>query len=81
MIDLLLATPEVNWPVRVRLPAIKGPLQPERRWVTYEFDDPGLQSLSAGQRVLLRTGSVNQRRLKTKLAEIRRLVTAANAPR
>ena len=76
VIDLLLATPEVSWPLRVRLPAIKGPLQPERPWVMYEFDDPGLQSLSAGQRVLLRMGPVNQRRLKAKLAEIRRLVTA-----
>jgi len=81
VIDQLLATPEVQWPVRVRLPVINGPTQPERPWVMYEFDDPNLQALSAGQRLLLRMGPVNQRRLKTKLAEIRRLVTAGNAPR
>lgn len=81
VIDQLLATPEVNWPVKVRLPVINGPFQPERPWVMYEFADPGLQSLSAGQRVLLRMGPVNQRRLKTKLAEIRQLVAAGHAPR
>jgi hypothetical protein len=37
--------------------------------------------LSAGQRTLLRMGPVNQRRLKAKLAEIRRLVTASTVPR
>ena len=53
-----------------------GPVQPERPWVLYEFDDPVLQSLSAGQKILLRIGTVNERRMKAKLAEIRRLVTA-----
>jgi hypothetical protein len=81
VIDLLLATPELNWPVKVRLPVIKGPLQPERPWVMYEFEDPALQSLSAGQRAMVRMGRVNQRRLKAQLAEIRQLVTAGNAPR
>lgn len=81
VIDLLLATPEVNWPVKVRLPVINGPLQPARSWVMYEFDDPALQSLSSGQRTLLRMGPVNQRRVKAKLAEIRRLVTAGTVPR
>jgi hypothetical protein len=81
VIDQLLATPEVNWPVRVRLPAINGPVQPERPWVMYEFEHPALQSLSAGQKVLLRMGPVNERRMKTKLAEIRRLVTSGTVPR
>lgn len=81
VIDLLLATPEVSWPVKVRLPTVKGPAQPERPWIMYEFDDPGLQSLSAGQRAMVRMGPVNQRRLKAKLAEIRRLVATGNAPR
>lgn len=81
VIDQLLATPDVSWPVKVHLPVINGPLQPERPWVMYEFDDPALQSLSAGQRLLLRMGPVNQRRMKAKMAELRRLVTAAGAPR
>jgi hypothetical protein len=60
---------------------IKGPVQPERPWVLYEFADPDLQSLSAGQRLLLRMGPVNERRVKAKLEEIRRLVAAAPATR
>jgi len=81
VIDQLLATPVVDGPVKVHLPAINGPFQPERPWVLYDFDDPALQSLSAGQKVLLRMGPVNERRLQTRLAEIRRLLTAGAAPR
>ena len=81
VIDQLLATPELSGPLKVHLPEIKGPLQPERPWVLYEFDDPALQALSSGQKTLLRMGPVNQRRIKTKLAEIRRLVTAGSVPR
>ena len=76
VVDLLLATPEVEGPLQVHLPQISGPVQPEHPWVLYEFDDPALQSLSAGQKILLRIGTVNERRMKARLAEIRRLVTA-----
>jgi len=81
VIDQLLATPEVSGPLEVHLPTIKGPMQPARSWVLYEFDDPALQSLSAGQKILLRMGPVNERRMKAKLAEIRRLVTAETVRR
>jgi len=63
----------------VHVPVINGPMQPARPWLLYEFDDPALQSLSHGQKILLRMGPVNQRRVKAKLAEIRRLVTAGGA--
>lgn len=76
VIDQLLATPDVSEPLKVRLPQINGPVQPQRPWVMYEFEAPGLQSLSAGQKLLLRMGPVNERRMKGKLTEIRRLVTA-----
>jgi hypothetical protein len=81
VIDQLLATPEVAGGLKIHLPAINGPVQPERPWVLNEFDDPALQSLSAGQKILLRMGPVNERRMKTKLSEIRRLVTAGAAQR
>jgi Protein of unknown function (DUF3014) len=81
VIDLLLATPESDAPIQVRLPAIEGPLRPERPWVLYEFVDPNLQSLSSGQRALVRMGWVNERRIKTRLAEVRRLVTAGPSKR
>lgn len=81
VIDLLLATPEVDGPLKVHLPQINGPVQPERPWVLYEFDDPALQSLSAGQKILVRIGPVNERRMKAKLEEIRRLITASTPRR
>lgn len=81
VIDQLLATPELNEPLKVRLPVVNGPVQPERPWVMYEFAASGLQSLTAGQKLLLRMGPVNQRRMKVKLAELRRLVVARSLPR
>lgn len=81
VIDLLIATPDIDGPLSVHLPPIHGPLQPERPWVLYEFDDPALQSLPAGQKLLLRMGPVNERRMKTRLAELRRLVTTGEPPR
>jgi hypothetical protein len=76
VLDQLLATPEIDVPIEVRLPPIEGPVRPVRPWVLYEFVDPDLQSLTSGQKALLRTGSSNERRIKTRLAEVRRLVTA-----
>jgi len=81
VIDLLLATPIPEAPLKMHLPAIAGTEQPQRPWVLYEFDDPALQSLSAGQRVLLRMGPVNERRVKARLAEFRRLVAGEAARR
>ena len=81
VLDLLLATPDVGAAVEVRLPAIKGPIQPQRPWVIYEFEDPALQSLTAGQKILVRMGPVNERRVKVRLADLRRLLTAGSAPR
>ncbi|MGS0756328.1 DUF3014 domain-containing protein [Roseateles sp. GG27B] len=51
-----------------------------RPWVRYEFTDPALEALSSGQKMLLRTGPVNQRRLNAKMLEIRALVAAAGLP-
>lgn len=81
VIDQLLATPELPGPIAVRLPTVNGPYQPQRPWLLYEFEDPALGPLSAGQKILLRMGPVNERRMKAKLGEIRRLVTAAAPPR
>ena len=72
----MLATPEPASAVKVHLPAINGPSQPLRPWALYEFDDPNLQALSAGRKLQLRTGPVNERRLTAKLAELRSLLAA-----
>lgn len=60
VIDNLLATPDVQGPVKLVVPH-----------VLYEFADPDLQSRSAGQKVLLRMGSENAKKVKAKLSEIR----------
>ncbi len=81
VIDLLLATPSVPEPLKVRLTEVKGAIPSTRPWVRYEFDDPALEALSAGQKILLRSGPVNERRLKARLAELRKALVAGGAPR
>lgn len=81
VIDLLLATPDVSYPVKLQLTDVKGPIPSQRPWTRYEFADPALESLTAGQKILLRVGPVNQRRLKAKLAEIRQQLTKSAPPR
>ena len=71
VIDHLLATPTVAPPLAVQLTEVKGPIPSERPWVRYEFADPALQSLSAGQRILLRLGEDHQRRLTAWLRAFR----------
>jgi hypothetical protein len=44
--------------------------------VRYQFVDPSLESLSAGQKILVRVGPANERILKRKLSEVRRLLAA-----
>jgi hypothetical protein len=76
VIDTLLATPEPQSAPRVQLEEVKGPYPSERPWVRYQFVDPSLESLSAGQKILVRVGPANERILKRKLSEVRRLLAA-----
>jgi len=69
VIDHLLATPVIEGPIRVDQPK-----------VLYEFADPGLEARSAGQKLLLRMGAANAARVKGKLIEFRRQITAAPLP-
>jgi hypothetical protein len=48
--------------------------------VVWEYADPRLEALPAGQKVLLRMGPENADRVKARLAAIRRLV-ATDQPR
>jgi hypothetical protein len=43
----------------------------------YKFADPGLESMSAGQKLLLRMGPDNAARVKAKLKAVRDLITAS----
>ncbi|MFT6589885.1 MAG: hypothetical protein ACI9I0_001387 [Rhodoferax sp.] len=81
VIDHLLNTPVQTAPVGVGLVEVKGPIESLRPWVRYEFTDPVLESLSSGQKMLVRSGPVNHRRLNAKLREIRTLIAGVALPR
>ena len=63
VIDHLLATPEVRRPIAL--------VQPR---VLYQFADPDLENLSAGQKAMIRMGPDNAERMKTLLRDYRRLL-------
>lgn len=65
VIDHLLAAPEPKGPIYVSQPKIM-----------FEFVDAELEELSAGQKILIRVGIANELRLKAKLREIRKALTA-----
>lgn len=74
VIDHLLATPTITRPPVVVLTQVQGPIKPERPWVRYEYEDPRLQALSSGQRLLLRIGPAHQKRVLAWLRELRGLL-------
>lgn len=74
VIDHLLEAPRLSRPVTVALTTVKGPIPSERPWVRYEFTEPLLEQLSAGQRLLLRLGPARQQRVMAWLAELRPLL-------
>jgi hypothetical protein len=80
VVDHLLATPVMTEPIRVKLVEVKGSVKSLQPWTRYEFADPALEQLSAGQKIMLRVGPDNQRRLKAKLRDFRAKIVA-NAPR
>ncbi len=71
VLDQLLQTPQVTGLIQVNLLEIKGPISTLQPWVHYQFADPNMEELSAGQKMLVRSGPVNHRRLRAKLMEIR----------
>jgi Protein of unknown function (DUF3014) len=59
-------------------PAVQGPVLLTQNNVVYQFADPKLEGLSAGQKILVRMGNENAAKVKAKLREIRSaLVTQA----
>lgn len=71
VLDHLIATPLPPQPLAVTLVEVKGTVPSLRPWVRYEYADPELEAMSAGQKMLMRTGPDNQARLQAKLKEIR----------
>lgn len=68
-IDDMLAAPV--------LPAPAALVQPK---VFYQYADPNLQSLSAGQKLMLRVGPDNEAKLKARLRAIRAALTGTRLP-
>lgn len=68
VIDHLLATPEVKGPIALAQPNMQ-----------FEYADPKLEALSAGQKALIRMGSDNAAAVKSKLRELRRELVARQA--
>jgi hypothetical protein len=68
VLDLMIATREPSGPIALAQPK-----------VLYEFADPELEALPAGQKVMLRMGPENAARVKAKLREIRALVARDGA--
>jgi hypothetical protein len=68
VIDHLLATPEVQDPIRVVRPH-----------VLYEYADMDIESLSSGQKLLIRMGNDNAMRIKKTLGECRLLIANQGA--
>ncbi|HEX5121906.1 MAG TPA: DUF3014 domain-containing protein [Rhodanobacteraceae bacterium] len=69
VIDHLLETPDLAQP-----PALT------QSKVMYEYADPSLESRSAGQKLLLRSGPDNEAAIKAKLREIRAVLTSQKVP-
>lgn len=81
IIDLMLATPEPAEPPRLELLKIQGPMADPRPWVRWEYVDPQLRSLPAGQKIMLRIGPDNRQRIKRKLAQLRAELTRGDTTR
>lgn len=65
VIDHLLATPDITDPIPLARPKVQ-----------YEYADPKLESMSAGQKLLIRMGPANATVVKAKLRELRAAVVA-----
>lgn len=72
VIDLMLDTPMAKPPLRLRPPRAdkQAPTATPPR-PRFEFDDPALESLATGQKILLRVGPDNAAILKAKLKVLR----------
>jgi hypothetical protein len=69
VIDHLLSTPMPKGPVKLTQPR-----------VFYEYADPALEQLSAGQKTLIRMGPGNAAQVKKKLREFRALIASGPPP-
>ena len=79
VIDHLQQTPNPQEPLALRLVQVQGAVAPQQPWLRYEFADPDLQALSAGQKILLRIGPEHRQRIQNYLQAVRAQVTQKDA--
>jgi hypothetical protein len=77
VIDHLLQAPEPKGPVQVRLVEVKGDIPSQRPWVRYEYADPKLESMSSGQKIMVRMGPENERKVKASLRGLREQIATS----
>jgi hypothetical protein len=77
VLDHLLLAPEPQGPLRVKLTPVNTDVPDLRPWVRYEFVDPRLESLSSGQKILVRMGPANQARAKALIRNLRTRVATS----
>ena len=77
VLDHLLLAPEPHGPLRVKLTPVNTDVPDLRPWVRYEFADPKLESLSSGQKILVRMGPANQARAKALIRALRTRVATS----
>lgn len=75
VIDHLLQTPEPAAPLALQLVQVQGEVASQQPWLRYEFADAQLQSLSAGQKILVRMGVEHTQRIKALLRAVRTQIT------
>jgi hypothetical protein len=68
VIDHLLATPDLKGPIALAQPNMQ-----------FEYADPKIEALSAGQKAMIRMGSENSAAVKAKLRDLRRELVARQA--
>ena len=81
VLDHLLQAPEPQGPLRVQLTQVNTELTNLRPWVRYEFVDPALESLSSGQKILVRMGPANEARAKALIRDLRKRVATSAVAR
>ena len=81
LIDNLLATPNVARPIKIKRAAVEGAPPGANGSGLYVFEDPQLEALSSGQKILLRVGQENATKLKAKLVDIRQRIVGGGTMR
>lgn len=81
VLDHLLQAPEPQGPLRVKLTPVNTDVANLRPWVRYELVDPALESLSSGQKILIRMGPANEARAKALIRDLRKRVATSEVAR